>query len=225
MYKVIGWDKLQHFKNRRPPWIKLYRDILDDRQIHGLSDKAFRVLIQLWLLASEDEQLEGNLPSAEDIAFRLRMPPKEIIKIIQELNGLISTRYQDDINLSSERYQDDTPEREGEGEGETEGEYMLGKSKKFDEDAKELLSFLNQKTGRNYQPVKANLDIIKARLKEGYTPTDLRKVIAKKYREWSPDEKMSEYLRPATLFNRTKCAQYVGELVLPREEPQHEPLS
>jgi hypothetical protein len=40
-------------------------------------------------------------------------------------------------------------------------------------------------------------------------------VIAKKCREWLHDEHMNEYLRPATLFNRTKFAQYQGELVPP----------
>jgi uncharacterized protein YdaU (DUF1376 family) len=33
----------------------------------------------------------------------------------------------------------------------------------------ELLSFLNEKAGRNYQPVPANIDMIVARLKEGAT--------------------------------------------------------
>jgi uncharacterized phage protein (TIGR02220 family) len=37
-------------------------------------------------------------------------------------------------------------------------------------------------------------------------------VIAKKTREWLHDEHMTEYLRPATLFNRTNFAQYQGEL-------------
>ena len=42
-------------------------------------------------------------------------------------------------------------------------------------------------------------------------------VIAKKVREWGADPKMSTYLRPATLFNATKFAQYQGELVVPVE--------
>jgi len=78
-------------------------------------------------------------------------------------------------------------------------------------DELEILNFLNEKTGRNYQPVKSNLSMISARLKE-YSKTQLRQVIAKKCREWGTDEKMEPYLRPATLFNATKCAQYVGEL-------------
>lgn len=78
--------------------------------------------------------------------------------------------------------------------------------------AKEVLEFLNTKTGRNYQPVPANVDMIVARLKEGSTVDDCRAVVAKKCREWSADEKMVQYLRPATLFNRTKFAQYRGEI-------------
>lgn len=81
-------------------------------------------------------------------------------------------------------------------------------------EARAILDFLNEKTGRAYQPVDANLDLIVARLKDGATVTQCRQVIAKKTREWSGDEKMAEYLRPATLFNRTKFAQYVGELVV-----------
>ena len=75
-----------------------------------------------------------------------------------------------------------------------------------------ILNFLNEKTGRHYKPKKVNLDLIIARLKEGTTEEELRQVIAKKCREWTGDATMAMYLRPATLFNRTKFAQYEGEL-------------
>jgi uncharacterized phage protein (TIGR02220 family) len=74
------------------------------------------------------------------------------------------------------------------------------------------LTFLNEKTGRNYEPVPANVDPIVARLKQGSTLDDIRAVIAKKCREWSGDEKMAPYLRPKTLFNATNFANYKGEL-------------
>lgn len=80
-------------------------------------------------------------------------------------------------------------------------------------EAREILEFLNTKTGRAYQAVDVNLDLVVARLREGATAAQCRQVIAKKAREWLGDEKMAEYLRPATLFNKTKFAQYVGELV------------
>jgi uncharacterized phage protein (TIGR02220 family) len=82
----------------------------------------------------------------------------------------------------------------------------------------EVLNFLNAKTGRAYRPVEENLKLIMARLKSGASVMDCRQVIVKKTREWKADVKMSEYLRPATLFNATKFEQYMGELVLPPEE-------
>ena len=79
-------------------------------------------------------------------------------------------------------------------------------------EAAELLTFLNEKTKRSYQPVPVNIDMIVARLKEGNTPEDCRAIIAKKCREWLSDEKMNLFLRPKTLFNRTNFAQYRGEV-------------
>lgn len=75
----------------------------------------------------------------------------------------------------------------------------------------EILNYLNKKAKRNYRPVKVNLDLIKARLDEGYTKDDIIKVIDAKCASWLSDNKMKEYLRPETLFNRTKLAQYTGE--------------
>ena len=107
--RIKNWHELQHFKDRTPPWIKLYRNILDQRDINVISDCSFRVLIGLWLLAAEDKALKGNLPKIPDIAFRLRKSEKEITKSIQELSAFI---IHDDIKLISERYQLDAPETE-----------------------------------------------------------------------------------------------------------------
>ncbi|HEX4044866.1 MAG TPA: conserved phage C-terminal domain-containing protein [Gammaproteobacteria bacterium] len=87
--------------------------------------------------------------------------------------------------------------------------------------AMEVLVFLNQKAKRAYRPVDANLKLIMARLKSGASVMDCRQVIAKKTREWQHDQKMAEYLRPATLFNATKFEQYRGELVTPEEDANY----
>lgn len=79
--------------------------------------------------------------------------------------------------------------------------------------SKAILEFLNEKAGRNFKPVAAHTDMIKARLKEGYEEAEFRQVIAKKVREWAHDENMNNFLRPKTLFNKTNFANYVGELV------------
>jgi uncharacterized phage protein (TIGR02220 family) len=81
--------------------------------------------------------------------------------------------------------------------------------------AREILEFLNEKTGKQYKPVDANLELIVARLREGFDPDDIRAVIAKKCREWGGDDKMGDYLRPKTLFGRTNFANYEGELGTP----------
>lgn len=79
-------------------------------------------------------------------------------------------------------------------------------------EASGVLAYLNEKTGRGYKPVKANLSLIAARLAEGATVDECRAVIDAKVGAWSADSKMRSYLRPATLFNATKFAQYVGDL-------------
>lgn len=117
--KVKNFAKLQHFKDRSPPWVKLYRDILDQRDINLISDCSFRVLVGLWLLASEDKKMQGNLPSIDDIAFRLRMDKAKIINALKELAPFLEN---DDISVISERYQDDVPETETEIETERERE-------------------------------------------------------------------------------------------------------
>ena len=85
--------------------------------------------------------------------------------------------------------------------------------KKLSEECAEVLAFLNEKTGRNYQPVKANIQLIAARLREGATVIECRQIIAKKCREWRGDPKQEIYLRPKTLFNAMNFANYQGELV------------
>ena len=79
------------------------------------------------------------------------------------------------------------------------------------DDARELLQFLNKVTGKHYQPVKANMNMIQARLRE-YKLPHLKAMVAARATLWKYDDAMSQYLRPATLFNATKCAQYIAEV-------------
>jgi uncharacterized phage protein (TIGR02220 family) len=81
-------------------------------------------------------------------------------------------------------------------------------AQQIDVDALAILEFLNQKAKRNYRPVETNLQLIGSRLASGVTITQCRQVIVKKTREWSNDENMANYLRPATLFNPINFEQY-----------------
>ena len=112
--KIKNWSKFQHFKDRKPPWVKLYRDLLDNIEWHLLDPKAAKVLTMLWLIASEDD---GNLPEIKTLAFRLRLSEKETNDSIFKLSHWL---IQDDINVISNRYQSDILETEKETEKETE---------------------------------------------------------------------------------------------------------
>jgi len=76
---------------------------------------------------------------------------------------------------------------------------------------REVLQYLNDRTGHAYRPVESNTKLISARLEEGYTKDDLKTVINKKVSEWA-GTKQAQYLRPATLFNAEKFNNYVGQV-------------
>lgn len=76
---------------------------------------------------------------------------------------------------------------------------------------KEIIDYLNNKTNSNYKHTsKKTQDLIKARINEGFTIDDFKKVIDKKTMEWLRDGKMNVYLRPETLFG-TKFEGYLNQ--------------
>lgn len=78
--------------------------------------------------------------------------------------------------------------------------------------AREIIEYLNEKAGRRFQIVKASISLVNARLAEGATVDQCKAVIDVKVKAWAKDPKMSEYLRPETLFGAKKFASYVGQL-------------
>jgi hypothetical protein len=108
--KIRNWSKFQHFKDRKPPWVKLYRDVLDDMEWYELDPLASKVLVMCWLIASEDE---GRLPNTKTLAFRLRMTEKQTLDCLNKLSHWLE---QDDISVISEQYQTDSLETERETE-------------------------------------------------------------------------------------------------------------
>lgn len=75
----------------------------------------------------------------------------------------------------------------------------------------EIIDYLNGKADTKYKAsAKATQNHIKARWNEGYTIDDFKTVIDKKVIEWRLDPKMSQYLRPETLFG-TKFESYLNQ--------------
>ena len=116
--KVKNWNKFQHFKDRRPPWIKIHREILDDPDWHDLDGEAAKALIGLWLIASEDPSMSGELPDTRKLTFRLRISEAKLNQLLAKLDHWLD---QYDIGAISERYRADDPETETETETERVG--------------------------------------------------------------------------------------------------------
>ena len=77
MLRPKNWSEYQHYKDRNPPWIKLHRDLLNDRDFMCLPIASKAIAPLLWLLASEAKNGEFNADVVE-LAFRLRMTTKEV---------------------------------------------------------------------------------------------------------------------------------------------------
>lgn len=54
-FSVKNFDRFQHYKDRSPPWIKLYNELLDDYEFGLLPDATKMHLVAIWLLASRSE--------------------------------------------------------------------------------------------------------------------------------------------------------------------------
>lgn len=87
----------------------------------------------------------------------------------------------------------------------------LSKKKEKDNNIYSLvIDYLNKKASTNYRASTKNTQsFINARVKEGYTVEDFKKVIDSKSREWLGTD-FEKYLRPATLFG-TKFENYLNE--------------
>lgn len=122
-----NWADFQHYRNRRPPWIKLHRAILDDYEFSCLPIASKALAPLLWLIASEGE---NGLVDVEPgrLAHRLRWTYDEIIQGLDPLIEcgfiiLASTSISPRLHLAS-------PEGEGEGEGEERTEDVTADEKK-----------------------------------------------------------------------------------------------
>jgi hypothetical protein len=120
-----NWAVFQHYKDRCPPWIKLHRDLLNDRVYMRLPIASKAIAPMLWLLASEskDGVFDGSL---DELVFRLHISEKEFndgVKPLIDNDFFIIVS-----GVLAERKQDAIPETETETERETKKEKKtLGK--------------------------------------------------------------------------------------------------
>lgn len=121
---VKNFERFQHYKDRAPPWIKLYNELLDNYEFARLQDASKSHLILIWLLASRHS---NKLPWDQKwIAARINATSAVNLDEIEK-HGFISKI--SDVGNASESLangkQSDGLEREGELEKETEKKEYL----------------------------------------------------------------------------------------------------
>jgi len=52
-FRVPNYKRFQHYKDRRPPWIKLHVAIFDDMEFGALPDDVKWHVVGIWVLASK----------------------------------------------------------------------------------------------------------------------------------------------------------------------------
>lgn len=88
----------------------------------------------------------------------------------------------------------------------------------YHKDSKTALHCLNEVTGKSFREVDSNLAFVSARLEEpGVTIEGVQMMIARQAKRWMGTDQ-ADYLRPETLFNKTKFDGYYAA----KDQPVHE---
>jgi hypothetical protein len=77
----------QHYRTRRPPWVKLHRHILDDKKLSHVTPATRWLFLGLVLLTSEESNraLKLDQEARKEIARRLNLPRKQVEEGIKAL--------------------------------------------------------------------------------------------------------------------------------------------
>lgn len=173
-FRVRNWDQFQHYKDRSPPWIKLYNSILDDYSYAQLSDAGKGHLFAIWLLASRSA---NKLPWDEKwIASRIQAKTRVDLEELERL-GFIN-RYDDRSNMLASCKQNACLETETETEEERETEPPIVPLEKGDGLVQEIFDYWRSCLNHPKAILDAKREkAIRARLKEGYTVERIKAAI------------------------------------------------
>lgn len=122
---VKNFEQFQHYKDRTPPWIKLYNTTLDDYEFGRLSDASKWHLVAIWLLAS---RYDNKIPDdAEWISSKANAITQVDIEALVNAGFLIrNNTVQSASKPQAPRSETARPERESETEVEREKDTAAG---------------------------------------------------------------------------------------------------
>ena len=153
----------------------------------------------------ENQEIENQEVENQGVGFLgVENHPLNKYSIYNNSNNLYNTTYIDKSNnITNKQNKDKTKENK--------------KRNRDSETIKEIVEYLNKICGTNYRPsADDTIRHINARLKEGRTIDDFKKVIDVKHDEWKNTD-WEKYLRPKTLFG-TKFESYLNQKKRVKEE-------
>ena len=211
--RIKKFEEYQHYSTRGIIWIKLYLRLLDDIEFWKLDDWEKWLWVGLLLLAGK---FNNDIPYNEDfLRSKLSIKtPKHILDTIDKFakcnfveiiddNGEVIKQLDSNL-IAQNRIDKSRIDKKNHCSDKSEPGIS------FSDYCKQVIDFLNNKTGRKYEPTSKSVQqLLKARFNEKRTIADVKLVIAFKNLEWSGDEKMCQYVRPSTLFRRSNFDEYI----------------
>jgi len=217
-------------------WLRLYTDLYRNGKVRILPESLQIRFVWILCLHKEGKLVGRDL---EQIAWDLRCDADETRKFLKDLQdadlllpdftpkGWQDRQYQSDTSTERvrkhrakemERFGNVTEtvqSRVEKSREETEQSRVDPLSGDTRQVVENVLTYLNSKSGKKFatsgSKCEASAKLVADRLKQGYTEQELCRVVDMKVNEWRGRD-MDKYLRPATLFNKTKFEQYMGEL-------------
>lgn len=203
---------------------------------------AFWVVPRLWAFAAEN-QPDGNLSnySPEEIAELIGYPTDATSNACALLQALLDSGFIDsDMALhdwqehngyhekfsqrakdaANARWEKERGKRKRKGKEEIEKEIgdkqcSSNATSMYSADCRVALHWLNEKSCRRFRETESSLSVIQARLKEpGVDIEGVKAMIDRQCERWKGTT-MEEYLRPETLFGKTKFDGYYAARNLP----------
>lgn len=95
--RVKNWERFQHYKDRRPPWIKFHVELLDDHELEQCSCEVRLTYCLLLLVAA---RTDNNIPSDLQYISRQVALPQTL------LAGAVETLVDKGFLINSERKRD-----------------------------------------------------------------------------------------------------------------------
>jgi hypothetical protein len=105
--RILNWDRLQHYKDRNPPWIKLHRDLMtSETWVSSTNDDRVLMVAIMMLAAATGNRTPANPRYIQRIAYLENEP---------DLSGLVELKFIEiieEVESASKPLASARPERE-----------------------------------------------------------------------------------------------------------------